>query len=290
MRRIAFGLLLLLPALLAAAEYEIGSGDVVKVAVLGQPDMSGEFAIDADGLLSFPFLGKIKAAGLTTGELERKLTTLLADGYLRKPAVAVTIKDYGSRRVFVTGEVVKPGAYGLRPQASLLALLVEIGELTANAGHEVVIVRPPKAVAGDGAAEVHVPTDDEEPLPSPSPSSPATGLPGEVPGAEILRLSLREVRSGNPDKDFRLEPGDTVYFPKAAQFYVTGSVPRAGAFRYEEGLTVYQAVSLAGGISERGSSKVKIVRIVGGKRREIKAKPTDPVLPEDTLVVPERFF
>jgi polysaccharide export outer membrane protein len=211
--------------------------------------------------LRFPFLGRIPASGKSIEEFEAALVTLLADGYLKQPRVAVTVKEFVSLRVFVTGEVRKPGAYGLRPDRSLLALLEQIGELTETIGHEVVVIRPP-----------------------------GSETPGETDKAQITRLSLRDIRSGNPERDFRLSPGDTVFFPKAAQVYVTGQVAKPGAFRFEEGMTVYQALNLAGGINERGSSKVKIARIVDGQRTELKAKPGDLMLPEDTLIVPERFF
>ena len=87
------------------------------------------------------------------------------------------------------------------------------------------------------------------------------------------------------------EPGDTVYFPKAAQVYVMGSVARPGPYRFQEGMTVMQALTLAGGATERGSGgRAKVIRIVDGKKVERKVKATELVLPEDTLVVPERFF
>jgi polysaccharide export outer membrane protein len=275
--------------------YEIGPGDVLHIAVFGQNDMTGDFPVDGRGIMQFPFLGRVKASGMSAAELERKLTTLLSDGYIRKPHVSIDIKEYHSRRVFVTGEVGKPGAYGLHPEASLLALLGEIGDLTANAGHEIIVIRAPKPSPDPDPSDVPSPSEDapkgkNKPSPSPTPPPKLQGLPGEVPGSEIFHVSLRDLRSGNPDKDFHLEPGDTVFVPKVAQFYVIGNVGHAGAFRYEEGMTVYQALSLAGGISERGSSKIKVVRIVEGKRKEIKAGPTDPIMPEDTIVVPERFF
>lgn len=274
----------LVGALGPAEEYQIGPGDVLRVAVLGQPEMTGEFTIDAWGGMSFPFLGKVEAGGMTAVELEKKLTVLLADGYLRQPHVSVVVKEFHSLRVFVTGEIGRPGAHGLRPERSLLALLRDVGELSASVGHEVLVIRPPRAEAqADGSK----PAADGKPRAT-EPRAP--GQP-ETRGAEIFHVSLRDLRSGNPAKDFRLEPGDTVYFPRAAQVYVTGNVGRPGAFRFEEGLTVYQALNLAGGITEKGSSKsVKIVRIVGGERKELKPKPTDLVEPEDTIVVPERFF
>ena len=117
------------------------------------------------------------------------------------------------------------------------------------------------------------------------------GLPFVPPGAEIYRISLLELQSGNPEKNIPLQAGDTVFFPRASQVYVMGSVARPGPIRFQEGMTVLQVLTLAGGVTERGSAgRAKFVRIVDGKKVETKAKPTDPVLPEDTLYVPERFF
>ncbi len=107
----------------------------------------------------------------------------------------------------------------------------------------------------------------------------------------MFHISLLELQSGNPGKNIALRAGDTVYFPKAAQVYVMGSVARPGPYRYQEGMTVMQALTLAGGATERGSGgRTKVIRIVDGKKVERKAKATELVLPEDTLVVPERFF
>jgi polysaccharide export outer membrane protein len=320
----------------SAQEYEIGPADVLNVLVLGQASMSGEMAVDASGMLNFPFLGRVKASGLSPAELERKLTTLLSDGYLKRPQVSVSVKQFKSQRVFVTGEVMRPGPYGLRPDRSLLTLLQDVGDLTANVGHEVIVVRaPPPAPWTPAPMEAPPPVEaapaeappppplvepvgedrsngrDEEkhrdkekekekkdeapeepaPTPAPTPTPLARALyPGEVPGSQIFRLNLRDIRSGYPDKDMQLQVGDTVYLPKAAQFYVSGHVAKPGAFRYEEGLTVFQALALAGNPTDRGSNKVKLIRLVDGKRKEFRPKMSDPVLPEDTLHVPERFF
>ena len=107
----------------------------------------------------------------------------------------------------------------------------------------------------------------------------------------MFRISLLELQSGNPEKNITLRAGDTVYFPKAAQVYVMGSVARPGPCRFQEGMTVLQALTVAGGATERGSAgRTKVVRIVSGKKVEQKVKATDLVLPEDALVVHERFF
>ena len=292
-------------------DYEIGAGDVLKVIVIGQAEMTGSFAVDPEGMVNFPILGKIKAAQHTTLELERKITTLLADGILRRPQVTVSVAEYGSQRVFVTGEVQRPGRYPLKADRTLLALLGDVGALGPNVGHEVIVVRPPLAGAGtDGPAVPLTMTEapeaatapgkagaakdtaagEGEPAPAPTPPS-IPGLPFVAAGSEVFRISLLELQSGNPERNIALQAGDTVYFPKAAQVYVMGSVSRPGSLRFQEGMTVLQALTLAGGVTERGSQgRTKVVRIVDGKKVEKKVKATDMVLPEDTLVVPERFF
>jgi polysaccharide export outer membrane protein len=272
-----------------ADEYEIGAGDVLHVTVLGQSEMTGDFAVDTEGLLTFPVLGKVKASQMSTRELERKLTTLLADGYIRRPQVTVTVHEYRSQKVFVTGEVQRPGPYALKADRSLLALLGEIGPLTPNAGHEVVVMRPPPGAAGPVL-----------PLPPASPGGEVSGSPDappaagsalEIPGADVFHISLQELQSGNPERNILLQAGDTVYVPRAAQVYVTGSVVHPGPYRFQEGTTLLQALTVAGGVTERGSAKrVKVIRTIGGKKQEVKLQMSDLVQPEDTIVVPERFF
>lgn len=269
--------LALAPETLAQGPAEIGTGDTVKVTVTGQPDMSGEFAVDSSGMLMMPVLGRVKASGLTAKALERKLVTLLSDGYLKRPEVVVLVKDSQSQRVYVTGELGKPGPYSLKGDRTLLSLLSDVGSLQQqDIGHEVIIIRPPEA---DSAAALELT------------QPPAGTLPNEVPGSQVFRLNLKELLSGNPAKNMELLPGDTVYFPKAANIYVSGHVARPAAVRYQEGMTVFQAITLAGGVTDKGSQKgVKIVRTVDGKLTEIKAKLTDVLQPEDTVKVPERFF
>lgn len=274
-----------------AQEYEVGPGDVLGIVVLDQAGLSGDFTVDAEGFLKFPFVGRLKAAGLSAHEIERKLVTMLSDGYLRRPQVAVSVKQFKSQRVFVTGEAATPGPYGLRPDRMLSSLLQDVGALTPQAGHEVLIIRPPSAPPPSDTGDRGDGTNGEEAAPSPSPEAQRPPYPGEVPGSEVIRVKLREVRSGYPDKDVRLQVGDTVYFPKAAQIYVTGHVARPGAYRYDESLTVFQALAQAGSVTERGSMKrVRVIRMIDGRRKEIDLKLTDVLDPEDTIHVPERFF
>jgi polysaccharide export outer membrane protein len=293
---LAIGLQLCAPCR-AQEDYEIGPQDVLRIVVLGQAEMSGEMVVDSEGLLTFPVLGKVKASAMTTKELERKLTTLLADGYLKRPEVSVIVKEYRSKSVFVMGEVQRPGLYALKADRSLLALLSDIGTLSADAGHEVIVIRPPKEMP----LPIATPTASPPPESSPEQDrtsdeevegSASTGdEPPAVPGSEVFHIDLEELRSGKPEANILLQAGDTVHFPRAAQIYVSGHVGRPGSYRYQRGMTLLQALTLAGGVTERGSSgRTRVMRQVEGKRKKVKVKLNDLVEPEDTIVVPERFF
>jgi polysaccharide export outer membrane protein len=107
----------------------------------------------------------------------------------------------------------------------------------------------------------------------------------------VIRIDLRRLNEGDQASNITLEDGDTVYVPRAATIYVDGQVRRPGSYPIPEGTTVRQVLSLAGGVSEFGAvNRVKILRVVNGQEREIKAKLTDQVMAGDTVVVPERYF
>ncbi len=267
-----------------AQEYEIAAGDILTITVTGQPSMSGDHTVDGEGMVVLNGLGlRVKASEMTSKDFERKLVTLLSDGYLKKADVQVGLKESRSDRVYVTGHVDKPGPHALRGDRSLLSLIGDIGGLPREPGHEVVVVRPPPPPA---------PTEGESlpEAPSPTPAPDTSGFPNAVPGSQILRIRTAELLSGNPEKNPTLVAGDTVYFPRPANVYVTGQVFKPGPIRFEDGMTVFQAITLAGGINSRGSEKVKVVRIVDGKQVKLGAKMTDLLQPEDTIVVSERFF
>lgn len=263
---------------LSAVDYEVGAEDVLHVSVTGQPEMTGDFAVDREGMLTFPLLGRIKAAGLSAPDLEKKLATLLGDGYLKRPQVTLVVKEYRSQRVFVAGEVTRPGPFALKGDRTLRALLADIGPFTAEAGHQAVVIRPTDSSADPHPIELR-------------PETGGTSYAEQIPDAELYRVNIRGVRSGSAEKNLVLKAGDTVFVPRASQVFVTGQVSRQGPFRFEEEMTVLQALALAGGVTDRGSdSRIHIVRIVGAERSEVKASLTDIVQPGDTIVVPERFF
>lgn len=260
-------LVVLLPAGLSAqADYVIGSQDVVTITVYDQADLSGKFTVDPDGTLTFPLLGRLKAAGLTLRGLEEDLQGRLSDGYLRNPQVSVSMETYRSQQIFVMGEVRAPGAYQLTGEMSIIEALARAGSTTSQAADEVMIVRPRDGKKGGPVLD----TDAD---------------------ATIIRVNLREIQEGALSQNVQLLDGDTLVVQKARSVYVFGQVRAPGAYAVDKDTTILQALSLAGGVTDRGSTgRIKIVRTVDGKKKEMKVKLTDIVEPGDTIIVAERFF
>jgi polysaccharide export outer membrane protein len=93
----------------AAESYRLGANDIVKIQVYGEDDLNMESKIGGDGNINFPLLGVVYVKGKTLAELEEYLTARLADGYIRKPKIRVSIIKH--RNFYVNGEVKTPGGY-----------------------------------------------------------------------------------------------------------------------------------------------------------------------------------
>jgi polysaccharide export outer membrane protein len=247
-------------------DYVIGPQDVLSIAVFDQSDLNGKYAVDLDGSFSFPLIGRVKAGGLTLRGVEQALKTRLADGFLKNPQVAVAVEQYRSQRVFVVGEVKNAGTYALTGQMTLIEALAKAGSTTTAAGDEVVVVR------GHGAA--------------------AAVLPDAKPNLDVTRVNLKDLQSGAvATRNIALGDGDTIYVPRAELFYVFGQVKNPGAYPIASGITVLQALTLAGGVTPYAAvNRVEIQRAVNGAKKAVRVKLTEPIQAGDTIVVPERFF
>lgn len=107
-----------------APDYTLRSSDVVSIVVFREPDFSiDSVEVGADGMISMPFLGPVKVAGLTPRGLEKYLQQRLAEGILKNPAVSVNVSSYGSHQVTLEGSVEKPGIYSFRPGTRLSGAL-----------------------------------------------------------------------------------------------------------------------------------------------------------------------
>jgi polysaccharide export outer membrane protein len=123
----------------AQRTYVLGPTDRVRVKVFGEPDVTGEYEVDSGGSVSIPLAGHIKAAGLTTSELERSITSALEKGIVRDPRVNVEIALY--RPFYILGEVKKSGEYPNRVGMTVLDAIASAGGFTYRANENKVLVR-----------------------------------------------------------------------------------------------------------------------------------------------------
>jgi polysaccharide biosynthesis/export protein len=262
-------LVLLLTAPLGAqfaGDYVIGPQDVLTVAVFDQPDLGGKYAVELDGSFTFPLIGRVQAGGTTIRDFEVDLKRKLADGFFKNPQITVSIDQYRSQRVFVTGEVRTPAAYALTGDMTLIEVLAQAGSTTQFASDEVVVVR------GGGGSDAAVSPD--------------------TPGRDTIRVNLKDLQSGATGaRNVDLRDGDTIYVARAELAYVFGQVKTPGSYPIKTDTTVLQALSLAGGVLPTGAmNRTRVIRTLDGEKKELKVELTDIVQPGDTLVVPERFF
>jgi polysaccharide export outer membrane protein len=111
------------------ADYKIGPQDVVRIDVWKEPDITRTIPVRPDGKISLPLLNDVQAAGLAAQELASTISKGLGK-YINNPQVTVTVMEINSRRVYVTGEVVRAGAIPLLPNMTVLQALSSSGGFT----------------------------------------------------------------------------------------------------------------------------------------------------------------
>lgn len=259
------------------SDYVVGAQDVLFVTSYDQATLSGTFTIETDGTFTYPLIGRVHVGGMTLRGVETLLTTALLDqGFFANPQVAVAIEQYGSQKIYVVGEVRAPGTYPMSGGMRLMEALAHAGSTLPDASGEVVIVRtssrgrvvtPPTRAGSAAVHDADVPTD-------------------------VVRVHLGNLELGGPFQNVPLQHGDTIFVLRAESVYVFGQARSPGAYplRHPD-TTVLQALTLAGGVTDRGATgNVRVVRMIDGEKREFDVELTDYVMPQDTIVVPERFF
>lgn len=137
-------------------DYQLGSGDKLRVIVFGEDDLSGEFDVTGAGKVSLPLIGQVQAAGLTLDQFEAEVTTKLKQGYLTNPKVSVEVLNY--RPFYIIGEVDKPGQYPYTNGMNVLNAVAVAGGFTYRAREDEVFItrdgEKEKAYATDQAVRV----------------------------------------------------------------------------------------------------------------------------------------
>lgn len=190
----------------ATPAYRFFPGDEVEITVFSAPELSRTATIGPDGRLALPLVGAVRAADLTAAELHDALIAAYAP-HLRAPELTVTPRSYGSRQVFVGGEVARPGIYEMPANMDAFQAVALAGGFlpSARRGNVLVMSR------ASGAAQV-----------------------------TEVDLSTRALRRGFPDAQ-PLQRYDVVYVPRSAisqvnlfmQQYVRDALPVQFSFYYD---------------------------------------------------------
>jgi len=238
------------PATLSESEepsaYILGSGDIITIRALNVEEISEKpVRIGTSGIIKFPMIGRIKAAGMTLEQLEAEITSRLKDS-VNEPDVAVAITEYRSQPVSIMGSVNTPGVLHLEGRKTLFEVLSLAGGLKPEAGYSVKITR---------RTEFGV-------IPLPGAAPDATG---RYSVATVNLKSVMEARK--PEENILVCPFDVISVPKGELVYVIGDVRKSGGFilSEQETVSVLQALSLAEGLEKTAKPEnAKILRPVAG--------------------------
>lgn len=241
------------------ADYGLGPGDVVKITVFQNPDLTTETRVSEAGTVTFPLVGQIGAAGQSTAQLERAIAQKLRDGgFVNRPQVNAVVLQFRALQVSVLGQVNKPGRYPLEQSKNRLTEVVALaGGVTPLAADLVTLVTT------DNGKEKKITVD----------------LP------ELLR-------SGDLSRDAVIKNGDIIFVDRYPVFYIYGEVQRPGQYRLERGMTVMQALAVGGGLTLRGTERGLRIsrRDRTGAVAAQDAKPEEAVLADDVIFVRESMF
>lgn len=253
-----------LVAQVAEKEYVISPNDILEIKVYGEEDFSTTVRVSSDGTISYPYLGNIRVAGLTLRQLEANLTELLGEDYFVAPQVSIFIKEYS--KVSIIGEVRLPGTYEMKNIFTLLQAIAAAGGFTDTADKSrVKIVR--NTPRGQQTLEI-----------------------------DVEKIMEREI------PDVEIKGGDTILVSDYGKFSIIGQVVRPGVYPLKKGMTVVEAISIAGGFTPLASqSGTRLIRMEGEQKkvyripvpqimRDGDSTKDMQILPGDTIIIPESFF
>lgn len=256
--RLLTALLFLFAIPACAADVLLGPGDVIRISVYGSPDLATEVRVSEDGNVTFPLLGAVRVGGMTSSSAEKAIASQLEiNRILKKPQVSVLVTSLNSRQVSVLGHVNRPGRYPIEGRRKILEMLATAGGISADGADMVNLVR---SRSGQTRRE----------------------------SIDVIEM----VRSGELDRDYEVIAGDLIFVERAPRFYITGEVQNPGAFRIERGMTVLQAVSAGGGLTQRGTMRRMSVtrRGLDGATSTVAANQGDLLRPDDVITVQESWF
>jgi polysaccharide export outer membrane protein len=250
------------PTTTAAAEYRLGAGDVVRISVYQNPDLTLEARVSETGFVSYPLLGNIRIGGLGVSAAEKLIGDGLKSGnFVKQPQVSLTLLQVKGNQASVLGQVNRPGRYPIETAD------MRMTDLLANAG----------GVATTGGDMLVL-----------------TGTRGGKPFR--LEIDLPSVFGATADQgrvnDVLIQNGDVLWVDRAPLVYIYGEVQRPGPMRLERGMTLMQVLASGGGLNQRGTERgIRVHRkTVDGKVQVIQPGMDESLFNGDVVYVRESLF
>ena len=248
-----------LPATAVANEYRLGAGDVLRISVYQNPDLTLETRVTEAGIITFPLLGAVRIGGQSVTEAERFIADGLRSGnFVRQPQVTIVVLQVRGNQASVLGQVNRPGRYPLEVAD------MRLSDVLAMAGG---------VMPGGADTVVLVGTRQGKPL--------------------RVELDLPQLFSaGGRDKDLLVLNGDTIWVDRQPLVYIYGEVQRPGPMRMERGMTLMQALATGGGLTQRGTEKgIRVHRKGGDGKVQVLQPGMDSTMQDgDVIYVRESLF
>lgn len=241
-------------------DYVLGAGDVIRITVFQNVDLTLDARISEGGNISYPLLGTVKLGGLSVADAEKKIADGLKNGnFLKQPQVSILLTSVKSNQVSVLGQVYKPGRYPLEAGSNRVSdLLAQAGGIVATQGSDIIVV---------------------------------SGVRNGKPFRKEIDFPLVFAASGSA-QDFVLENNDAIWVDRAPNVYIYGEVLRGGTLRLERDMTLLQALASVGGLTQRGTAKgIKVHRRdANGAVQIIEPGMNDKLQANDVIYVKESLF
>ncbi|MFT3710111.1 MAG: polysaccharide biosynthesis/export family protein [Archangium sp.] len=157
----------------------LAANNLLEVRVFQETELSGVYRVDPEGNIDFPLCRKVKVGGLTASAAAEAITACLANGFLRRPQVSALVKEFNSKKVFVFGEVSKPGSFSYEEGMTIIHAISQAGGLTRTAAKN------------------------------------SVNVTRVVDGREVkLPVKVEDIVIGR-EKNFSLVPGDIIFVPES---------------------------------------------------------------------------
>jgi len=246
----------------ANAEYKLGAGDVVRIVVYQNADLTLETRVSESGVISYPLLGNIRIGGLGISAAEKLIADGLKNGnFVKSPQVTLILLQVKGNQASVLGQVNRPGRFPIETAD------MRMTDLLANAG----------GVAPTGGDQLVL-------------TGTRNGKPYrlEIDLPSVFGPSSEQGRAN----DVLIQNGDVLWVDRAPLVYIYGEVQRPGPMRLERGMTLLQALAAGGGLTQRGTERgIRVHRKDASGKVEVKQPAMDDGLKDgDVVYVKESLF